>query len=110
MEVTETCILVLFHLVQNNVIVWSSETDEFFKTNKLKIRKEEENIIIEFQKNKNKELDRTCLIRINNSGGYYSPFNYNFMNLYRNLCEVYNMPKVSDFKRVRKCNATFFIS
>ncbi len=72
-------------LVINKKIVWYSDEEEKKLANVLVIKKEED-IILTFIKNK--EKNNSNAIRIRNSGSRYYPFNINFMKLYRKLIKV----------------------
>lgn len=71
-------------LVQDSAIIWYSDNIYDEKANKLKIEKEDDEIILTFTDNPDDPAFGFG-IRICNSGSKYTPFNLCFMNLFNQL-------------------------
>ena len=80
-----------YPLVQENIISWHSDDECPENSSILNIKQlNNKNIQLEFIKNHHEDpFYMTYSIRFRNSGSYYDPFNFRFMELYNNLCNYY---------------------
>jgi hypothetical protein len=84
-----------YPLVNNNIISWHSDEDEASISSILNISKENDNIILEFNKSRvDDDMYKTYSIRFRNSGSTYKPFNFSFVELYNKLCDYYFNNKI----------------
>ena len=78
-----------YPLVSSGIISWRSDEEMVENASVLNISKLNNNIILEFVKNKPEDsIYMTYSIRFRNSGSLYDPFNCRFMELYQTLCQT----------------------
>lgn len=78
-----------YPLVSSGIISWRSDEEMVENASVLNISKLNNNIILEFVKNKPEDsIYMTYSIRFRNSGSSYDPFNCRFMELYQTLCQT----------------------
>lgn len=74
-------------LCNNGIICWHSDDYPYNVSDILKIYMKNEEIILEFTKNKVEDYNKAVSIRFRNSRSHYAPFNCFFMDMYNELNE-----------------------
>lgn len=74
----------LFH---DGIIEWHCDNFPYQEASVVKIKKEEDIFIVDFQKSKNIDRHLTYSVRFRNSGSRYDPFNFIFMRMYNKLID-----------------------